>query len=367
MEQKTSTWRQYYYGPTIAALAIYGLFAVWAVFTHNLAELQIVAVLAVFEVVLSFDNAIVNAKVLRRLDEDWQRYFLTVGIFVAVIGMRLIVPLATVSIGGHVNPVRAAVMAVADPREYAMYVQRAHLAVIVFGGIYLLQIILSFFLNADAEGNATWLKPLEWPLGWLGMRVNPRLLVPACSLATVGLLTLRWPGHLTAVLVSGVSSVMLHQLVSELSARFEQHAEEAETAEDTSEQQAQRTLGRIDWVMLSLFLYLELQDATFSFDSVFGGFAFTLVVPLIMLGSGIGALYVRAMTIHIAQRGVLDEFQYLANGAYWAIGVLPFAMWFEWPEYVPAVTSTSLIAAALLHSLYANRRGGSAVSVVNVL
>ena len=71
-------------------------------------------------------------------------------------------------------------------------------------------------------------------------------------------------------------------------------------------------------------MYLEVLDASFSIDGVIGAFAFTLSVPLILIGNGIGAFVVREVTI----RGIdtIEKFAYLKNGAMYSIGVLGFFM-----------------------------------------
>jgi len=346
-------WR-YYRFATIAAAFVLGLVAVYSVLTGNMQALLIVALLAVLEVSLSFDNALVNATYVGRLSSEWQQRFLRWGILIAVVGMRLLFPIAVVSLSGLISPLRVVVMAFTDPHAYANHLQHAHVPLVVFGGVYLLQIFLTFMLNAE-EKEATWLKWLEKPLERIGEKSGkPALIVFAGASITVAVLSAAWSNHLTAVLIAGVSSIILYQTVSWIGGKFDED-EDGDAEDDSNTGKALTNLtGKAAFFT---FCYLELQDAMFSFDGVMGAFAFTLIVALIMAGLCIGALYVRSMTIHLVDTGALAEFPYLGNGAFWAIGALPFAMWFGFPDLVTGGISVFLIGAALLHSVYDKRRG----------
>ena len=102
------------------------------------------------------------------------------------------------------------------------------------------------------------------------------------------------------------------------------------------------------------FLYLELIDASFSLDGVVGAFAITKSVLLIGVGLGVGALFVRAMTVHMLRRGLLNKYKYLEHGAHYAIGILAFVMLLSIklhvPEFVTGGTGILVIATALVQS-----------------
>lgn len=126
----------------------------------------IVAVLAVLETSLSFDNAVVNATVLKHMDEKWRRRFLLWGILIAVFGMRIVFPLAIVGIVAHMGPVEVIKLALFDEAEYARILLTAHHEIAAFGGAFLSMVFLKFFVNSNKDLH--WLRVLEAPLTKLG-------------------------------------------------------------------------------------------------------------------------------------------------------------------------------------------------------
>jgi hypothetical protein len=352
--ERTPLWH-YYRFATVASLAVYGLTAVYAAATHDGGALLLVLMLAVLEISLSFDNAIVNSIYVQRLSPEWQVRFLRYGIVIAVVGMRLLFPIAVVSLSGPLDPVHVVETAFTDPRAYASSLAAGHLPLVAFGGIYLLQIFLNFFLGAEKE--ATWLVWLERPLEKAGrMTGGAAVIVPAASAVAVGVLAAVWSPRAVTVVVAGASSIALFQLVGYIGGKLEAGGEDDGSGSRSTAAQLRNLTGK---AALFTFLYLELQDAMFSFDGVLGAFAFTSLMVLIMAGLGIGALYVRSMTIHLVETGALAKLRYLGNGAFWAIGVLPFSMWFGFPDYVTGGISLLLILAAVGHSGLANQREGT--------
>jgi hypothetical protein len=104
------------------------------------------------------------------------------------------------------------------------------------------------------------------------------------------------------------------------------------------------------------FLYLEMLDASFSFDGVIGAFAITGNIFLIMIGLGIGAMFVRSLTIWMVEKGVLSEYKYLEHGAHYAIGVLAVIMllkiFMHIGEVLTGTLGLGLLAVAFLHSKF---------------
>src|SRR4029450_11063343 len=125
----------------------------------------IVAILSVLEISLSFDNAVINAGILRKMNAFWQKIFLTVGILIAVFGMRLVFPVVIVAITAKLGPIEAVNLAINDKEKYEHLVTGAHPAIAAFGGMFLLMIFLDFIFE---EREHTWLAWLEKPLGKLG-------------------------------------------------------------------------------------------------------------------------------------------------------------------------------------------------------
>ena len=117
---------------------------------------------------------------------------------------------------------------------------------------------------------------------------------------------------------------------------------------------------------LGAFLYLEVLDASFSFDGVIGAFALTQNLFVIAIGLGIGAMYVRSMTIMLVERGTLAEYRYLEHGAFYAIVALAVIMFIQplvhIPEVVTGLGGATLIGISLLSSIRWNRKNGGAES-----
>jgi hypothetical protein len=111
---------------------------------------------------------------------------------------------------------------------------------------------------------------------------------------------------------------------------------------------------------LASFLYLEVLDMSMSFDGVIGAFAITTNIVTIALGLGIGAMFVRSMTLHLVEAKTLSEYKYLEHGAFWSIGILSGIMFtstvIEIPEIITGLLSVSLIGLAFIHSVYENKK-----------
>ncbi|RYZ69202.1 MAG: DUF475 domain-containing protein, partial [Proteobacteria bacterium] len=154
----------------VTVLGLLGAFAIGYYtlggFEAGLSAVFICAVLSVLEVSLSFDNAVVNASVLRNMNDIWRHRFLTWGILIAVFGMRLVFPLALVGIVAHIGPWDAIVLAATKPDEYAKLMLSAHIPVAAFGGAFLLMVALKHFFKENKE--VFWLTYLERPLSAMG-------------------------------------------------------------------------------------------------------------------------------------------------------------------------------------------------------
>jgi hypothetical protein len=269
----------------------------------------ITSILAVMEVSLSFDNAVVNASVLRNWDAYWQKLFLTVGIIVAVFGMRLVFPILIVSIATGLGLVDVMSMALNTPAEYARHLTNQHAQVAAFGGSFLLLVFLNFLFNEEKE--------LHW-MGWiekkLGAHGNESLSVLLALLAVFGCMTLVPAEQKLSVLMAGVGGVAVYVAVSFLSGLLEQEVGDP-------------AIGNvIKRGSIGGFMYLEVLDASFSFDGVIGAFAITSDLIVIMLGLTIGAMFVRSLTVFLVHKGTLDEYVFLEHGAHYAIGILALIM-----------------------------------------
>lgn len=347
---------KYYKGSvlfTVICLAIAGWLG-WGL-TGNVAGtlgiLWIVFVLGVLEVSLSFDNAVVNATVLRDMDAVWRRRFLTWGILIAVFGMRIVFPLAIVAIAAKMGPIDAVVLAASDPVRYEQIITGAHVGISGFGGAFLAMVGLTFFL--DDEKDVHWIGVIERPFADLS-RISG-LAIGIVLLALYGISRLIEPIEAMTFIVSGIFGLVTYIAVQSIGALLEQEEHAADAA-----------VGTVVKSGLAGFLYLEVLDASFSFDGVIGAFALSNNLFIIALGLGIGAMFVRSMTVMLVEKGTLAEYRFLEHGAFYAIvalaAIMLLSVRFEIPETVTGLIGAALIGLAFYDSLRNNRKDASPVA-----
>lgn len=319
------------------------------------------AVLGVLEVSFSFDNAVVNAAVLATMSVVWQKRFMTWGVLIAVFGMRFIFPIVIVSITAHLSPLAVVQLAVQHPLEYAEKLHEAHPQIITLGGAYLLLIALTYFLE---KRDPMWLRPIEARLAAIGKVDMLPLIITGTTVLVISQIK-----HNPQILLYGFVSMILFMVVNAFANLFEE--EDTEEIEDLGRRGSggsaahAAVAGATGLAGFGKFMYLEAQDASFSFDGVSGAFAVSQQVVIIALGLGIGALFVRSMTLHLLRTGKLAEYRYLEHGAHWAIAalaVLMFATLFhEIPDYVTGLIGVLFIAAAVISSMIWNKKNGAGV------
>ena len=331
--------------------------------------LAVTAILAVLEVSLSFDNAVVNATVLVRMSAFWQKIFLTVGVAIAVFGMRLIFPLLIVGITAKLNPVEAVRLALEKgnpdtPGTYGYLLREAHPAIAAFGGVFLLLLFLDFVFE---EREITWLTPIEKALAKIG-KLDQLSVVVSLVVLVISAYTLAPDNKVSTVLVSGVLGMATYLVVNSLGEFFDVETEEGEQdgGEDPDQASKNRAsagrqvAGAVGKAAFFLFLYLEVLDASFSFDGVVGAFAITSDPIIIAIGLGIGAMFIRSLTVFLVRKGTLSEYVYLEHGALWAIGALAVLLLitikYEVPEVVTGLIGVGFIGAAFASSVVRNKR-----------
>jgi hypothetical protein len=312
-------------------LGMAGLEAAWITF-----------VLLLLEISLSFDNAVVNARVLDQLTAGQQRFFLTWGLVIPVFGVRFAGPLALVCLAGGVGVGEALDAALHNPQHYKELLDLAEPRILAFGGMFLLMVFLRYFFN-EAK-TLHWLKPLERRLSAAG-RVEA--LEVALALILLLLLVAALPVRLHGeVLVAGVIGLVLQLLSTSIAEAF------------GSEEEAAGRLAAGGGV--ASLLYLELLDASFSLDGTIGAFAITTNLPLILTGLGLGALFIRSLTLMLSREKALDSLVYLEHGAHYAIGALGLLMLSgillkQWhmhlPEWLSGLIGVVLLLLALFDSL----------------
>lgn len=293
--------------------------------------LWIVFVLSILEISLSFDNAVVNASVLAEMDQIWQRRFLTWGMIIAVFGMRIVFPLAIVAIAAGLGPVEAVRLSLNDPKRYEEIVSSAHVGIAGFGGAFLAMVGLSFFF--DGEKEVHWIKAIEKKLALFS---NIKAAEIALLLVVLYLISRLLPeAEALTFMVAGTLGIVAFIAVEAIGTVLEMREEAA------------RAAGAVVRSGLGGFLYLNVLDASFSFDGVIGAFALSNNMVVIALGLSIGAMFVRSMTIMLVQKGTLAEYRYLEHGAFWAIIALGAIMLLSARYHIPE-TITGLIGAVLI-------------------
>jgi len=319
---------------TLACLAI-------AFFFGGVQAAILAMILGVLEVSLSFDNAVVNASVLKRMSALWQHRFLTWGIVVAVFGMRLLFPVLIVAFATDLSIYSVAEMALNEPDQYSQHLHGAHPFIASFGGTFLLLVAFSFLF--DAARDIYWLGKVEKKIQDIGK-------IDAIS-TTLSLLFLLITykfvdaAHQHDVLFGGIWGIFLYGLVSSLDRFFESETDDENTSSDLV-----KKAGAMS------FVYLELLDASFSFDGVIGAFAITRDIVIIMLGLGIGAMFVRSLTIYLVNQGTLDEYVFLEHGAHYAIGILAVIMLVTTHTPIPEIFTGFIGAGLILLSIYSSIR-----------
>lgn len=306
----------------------------------------IAMVLAILEISLSFDNAVVNAMKLEGMSPKWRHRFITWGILIAVFGMRFLFPLLVVSIFARLNILSVLDMALNNVNQYAHYLELTHAPIVTFGGAFLLMLFMDYFTERDKEVH--WLKPIEHRLQKLH---SFRGVCTLTTMLALGIILNILPVQLRlSVFMSGVAGIVTYLAIDGL----------AEWLEKRQEARMKECADAIKCSGLVGFLYLELIDASFSLDGVLGAFALSRDIIIITIGLFIGAMFVRSLTIMLVEKKTLDQFLYLEHGAHWAIGTLAILMFastmVEIPEVVTGLLGLVFILSALVSSIIHNRK-----------
>ncbi|MEM6476703.1 MAG: DUF475 domain-containing protein [Pseudomonadota bacterium] len=310
--------------------------------------LWICAVLAVLEISLSFDNAAVNASILKDMDPVWQQRFLTWGIAIAVFGMRIVFPIVIVMVAASLGPVDAVSLALSEPAEYQRIVSDAHIGLMGFGGAFLGMVGLKFFFDAEKELN--WIEAIERPLAKVAdIEAISIGLVLMATWATSSMLA---DADALTFVIAAIAGLLVY-----LAVEIVNHVLEPPTP----------STGDVARSGFGAFLYLEVLDASFSFDGVIGAFALTNNLIIIAIGLGIGAMFVRSMTIFLVRKGTMSEYRYLEHGAFYAILALATIMYintfYHIPEVITGLIGAVLIGLAFWSSVRSNRRDAAANAI----
>ncbi len=257
--------------------------------------------LILFETISSIDNAVINAEVLSTMSHRARRWFLFYGLLFAVFVIRGMLPWLIVwATNPSLGPVGALTATFSEDPEIARVIEESSPFLLVGGGVFLIFLFFHWlFIEAKNYGlrgerffheHGVWFYALVsiilTIIVWFSIERNPFMAFGAVA------------GSTAFFIVHG----------------FKQNAE-------THEKQLMGGSSMSDW---SKIMYLEVIDATFSIDGVVGAFAFTLSVPLILIGNGIGAFVVRELTVSNIER--VKRYIYLNNGAMYSIFFLGMIM-----------------------------------------
>ncbi|HEU5121901.1 MAG TPA: DUF475 domain-containing protein [Candidatus Saccharimonadales bacterium] len=304
--------------------------------------------LMVIEVTFSFDNAIINARVLATMSPFWQRMFITVGMLIAVFGMRIIFPIVIVMLSAGLSWGDVIHLAFNDPDKYAEVLHHAHPSIASFGGMFLLMLTLHFFF--DNSRTIHWLGRIERPMQVIGRKW---LHAVVCTFVLVILTFLPFNHYPNDTLIAGLVGILTYAVIHGASEVFTKHRELSAKKKGAKIAQATGVAGFIS------FMYLEVLDASFSFDGVIGAFAVTKDVILIAIGLGVGALWVRSLTLYLVHHKVLDVYRYLEHGAHYVIGILAATLlaglFFEIPEAVAGLIGIVVISLSIASSIAYNK------------
>lgn len=323
---------------TVAALIIAAFEAGWS-------ALLVMIVLILVEVTFSFENAVINAKVLKKLSKFWQTIFLTIGIVIAIFGMRIVFPIAIVSLTAGIGWREVLDLAFNRPDAYAARLNEAHHTIAAFGGGFLMMLFFHFFFDRSKETH--WIEPVEKHFKRVGYLWFPAVASVAIVLGLAALPANHYPEETIKAGFIGIATYIVVRGVEQLFGRLQQKA-------TVSEQQQKQFVPQTGWAAFATFIYLEILDASFSLDGVIGAFAITQSVILIAAGLGVGAFWVRSLTVYMVRKGTLDKYRYLEHGAHYTVGVLAAVMLLsiiaKVPEAIAGVAGLVLIGTAFWSS-----------------
>lgn len=291
-----------------------------------------IAGLCLFETITSIDNAIINAEVLSTMSQKARRWFLVWGLLFAVFVIRgvlpwLIVWMSTPSLG----PVGAFTATLSsDPAVVAAIEQSAPI-LLIGGGTFLVFLFFHWLFLEDKN------------FGLRGERYFASKGVWFFAIVSILLAAIVW-------LALGRDPMMAFGAVIGSTAFFIVHG----FRQNAEEQERKMVSGELSDI--SKIFYLEIIDATFSIDGVLGAFAFTMAVPLIIIGNGIGALIVREITVRNVDS--IKKYQYIKNGAMYSIFCLGVIMildsfGFDIPSFVSPIITFGVVGYFLYMSLKA--------------
>ncbi len=300
--------------------------------------LSIFLILLILEISLSFDNAVVNASILKNWNKFWQMLFLTIGMLIAVFGMRLIFPLLIVGLTTSMSLVETWDLAIQNPEKYSEILLKHHAQISAFGGVFLMLIFLDYFINTEKKN--FWLKKIEKILKNLAKFKGITIFITLSILLVVTLNSNLSSSEQSNVIIFGLWGLLSYLSIYILC--------------QSLEKKSSNSVEAIKKGSIGGFIYLEVLDASFSIDAVVGAFAITKDVVIIMLGLGAGAMAVRSITIYLVKNDTLNELIFLEQGAHYAIGALAIIMIASVQVHIPEIITGTIGLFLVLASAFAS-------------
>lgn len=305
------------------AVAFIGI--VIAFYIGGFSAAYICVLLAILEVSLSFDNAVVNAKVLDEMEPVWQDRFIIFGIPVAVFGMRFLFPILIVAVATGLGFVETFELALHEPSHYQEVLEGSKDIIYSFGGGFLLMVFLDFLFEDKKD---FWINIFE-DNALVRKLSHVKFISPIVAFLVALFLYAITKNN--DIAIASIAAILLHTAISMLDTFFAK--------------------GGVRSGIMG-FIYLEILDASFSFDGVIGAFALSSNIFIILIGLGIGALFVRSLTLYLVHHKTLSSYIYLEHGAHYAILMLSLIMFYElFHEVSEIVTGTIGITFILLSFL----------------
>jgi hypothetical protein len=302
----------------------------------------IAAILGVMELSLSFDNAVVNASVLKNMTPVWQQRFLVWGILIAVFGMRFIFPIVIVAVVAQLGLLEVVNMAFTDSVSYAKALTSAHVPISAFGSTFLMLVFFKYLMDPDKDVH--WFAPLEKRLAKIGRLDTVQVFITGVLLVLAVQFLVHQEEQFSA-LISGFIGILVYVFMDALGGLF--------NADDIA-----TNAGKAGLIS---FMYLEVLDASFSLDGVIGAFAITKDIVIISAGLCIGAVFVRSITLMLVKQNTLQAYRYLEHGAHYGIGALAFIMLLSTnhdikiPELVTGLIGVGFIVWSIFSSVQYNK------------
>ena len=305
--------------------------------------------LAAFETVASIDNAIINADILSTMRDRARRWFLTWGILIAVFVIRgllpwLIIWFSTPSLG----PVGAITVTFSGDPAASAAIEHSAPYLLLAGGIFLIYLFLHWLMaeqkNCIVPGELAMSRHAPWFYAVAGIFLfavvfNAVNVDPYLCLAAAG-------GSAVFFVMQGF--------------RLFADSKSAELAQTCNIAESHADAGNLHKADISKLMLLEVIDATFSIDGVIGAFAFTISVPLILIGNGLGAVIVRELTVRNIEN--IKKYAYLKNGAMYSIFILGIIMCaegfgIEIPTLVAPLCTIGIVSIFFYLSIRRIRKG----------